>query len=230
MRHFDAKDLLSVHYNESGFAVVLKQILNGRRMLISVSAVALPALVFYSVAVLVLQNSGFSLTEILRDPAQQSGASSFLGFVSNIGVWLWVSSFAICCYSLITRSTDMTRGRAELMVLLALLSLLLAVDDFFLLHERYVYQKGIFLFYALCALTVVARHFRRIIGIDGFSFGLAGILLASSIIIDMKQRQIPFDYAHVQLVEEGCKFVGAALWLFFCGRAGSAPMSAVAQH
>jgi hypothetical protein len=230
MRHFDAKDLLSVHYNGSGLAVVLKQILNGRRMLISVSAVVLPALVFYGVAVLVLQNSGFSLMEILRDPAQQSGASSFLGFVSNIGVWLWVSSFAICAYSLVTRSTGMTRGRTELMVLLALLSLLLAVDDFFLLHERYVYQKGIFLFYALCALTLLARHFRRIIEIDGFSFGLAGMLLASSIIIDMKQRQIPFDYAHVQLVEEGCKFVGAALWLFFCGRAGSAPLSGVTQR
>ena len=67
-------------------------------MLISVSAVALPALVFYGAAVLVLQNSGFSLMEILRDPAQQSGASSFLGFVSNIGVWLWVSSFAIILY------------------------------------------------------------------------------------------------------------------------------------
>ena len=209
---------------------MLKQILNGRRMLISLSAVVLPALVFYSVAVLVLRDAGFSLTEILRDPAQQSGASSFLGFVSNIGVWLWVSSFAICCYSLITRPIDMTRGRSELMILLALLSLLLAVDDFFLLHERYVYQKGIFLFYALCALTLAARHFRRIIEIDGFSFALAGVLLASSIIIDMEQRKIPFDYAHVQLVEEGCKFIGASLWLFFCGRAGSAPMSAVAQH
>ena len=228
--HFGSKDLLSADYNGSGLAVVLKQILNGRRMLISVSAVVLPALMFYGIAVLVLQNSGFSLTEILRDPAQQSGASSFLGFVSNIGVWLWVSSFAICCYSLITRSASMTRGRRELIILLALLSLLLAVDDFFLLHERYVYQKGIFLFYALCALTLVARHFRRILEIDGFSFGLAGVLLASSIIIDMKQRHIPFDYAHVQLIEEGCKFVGAALWLYFCGRVGSVPMSAVAKH
>ena len=65
---------------------MLKQILNGRRMLISLSAVVLPALAFYGVSVLVLQDAGVSLTEILRDPAQQSGASSFLGFVSNIGV------------------------------------------------------------------------------------------------------------------------------------------------
>lgn len=208
---------------------VFKHILNRRKLIISLSAVVLPALLFYGVAVLVLQHSGFSLREILRDPAQQSGASSFLGFVSNIGVWLWVSSFAICCYSLITRGSGVTRGRVELLILLALLSLLLAVDDFFLLHERYVYQKGIFLFYAVCALTLFVRHFRRIIETDGFSFMFAGLLLASSIIIDMEQRHLPFDYKYVQLVEEGCKFIGAALWLFFCGRVGSAPESAIAQ-
>ena len=85
-------------------------------------------------------------------------------------------------------------------------------------------------FKPLSSLTLAARHFRRIIEIDGFSFALAGVLLASSIIIDMEQRKIPFEYAYVQLVEEGCKFIGASLWLFFCGRVGSAPMSAVAQH
>ena len=71
--------------------------------------------------------------------------------------------------------------------------------------------------------------FVRIIEIDGFPFMLSGLLLATSVILDMKQRHVPFEYATVQLVEECCKFVGAVLWLYFCGRAGSAPMSAVGQ-
>ena len=110
-----------------------------------------------------------------------------------------------------------------------MLSLLLAVDDFFLLHERYVYQKGIFAFYALVAITLFIRHFRRILEIEGFTFLLSGFLLASSIVIDMKQRKFPFDYSQVQLVEEGCKFVGAAFWLYFCARMASAPMSDLAK-
>jgi len=187
--------------------------------------VVLPALLFYGASVLILTDSGFTLREILRDPARQTGLSSFLGFVSNIGVSLWVSPVAICCFSLLTGATRGQSRHTELLVLLGLLSLLLAVDDFFLLHERYVYQKGIFLFYAVCVLTLLVRHFRRIIEIDGFSFMLSGLLLASSIIIDMKQRKIPFDYAHVQVVEEGCKFVGAALWLYFCGRTAAQRVS-----
>jgi hypothetical protein len=47
---------------------------------------------------------------------------------------------------------------------------------------------------------------------------LHSLLLGASIIIDVKQRQIPFNYTQVELMEEGCKFVGASQWLFFCGQ------------
>jgi len=193
--------------------------------MIAMLCVVLPALLFYAVSILVLTDSGFKLWQILRDPAQQSGASSFLGFVTTIGIWLWVSSAAICCFSLLSGAARGQSRHTELLVLLGFLSLLLAVDDFFLLHERYVYQKGMFLFYAVFAISILVRHYRHIISIDGFSFGLAGVLLASSILVDMKQRKIPFDYYHVQLVEEGCKFIGAALWLYFCGRTAAERLS-----
>ena len=110
-------------------------------------------------------------------------------------------------------------------MLLGFLSMLLAVDDFFLLHERYVYQKGIFLFYAVFALALLIRHYGKIMEIDGFTFLLAGLLLGSSVEIDIYQRKIPLEYIHVQLIEEGCKFVGAAIWLYFVGQAAAIPRS-----
>ena len=190
----------------------LTTVFTARKIVVGLLCVLLPALLFYALSVMVLKSSGFSLKEIVRDPAQQ------LGFVSNIGVWLWISSAAICIYSLVSARFSIADRASELVVLMALLSLLLAVDDFFLLHERYVYQKGLFLFYAVCALTILARHFRRIIEIDAFSFVLAGTLLALSIMIDIGQRKIPLGYGKVQLIEEGCKFAGGAMWLFFCGQ------------
>jgi hypothetical protein len=203
----------------------LKRVVELRKIVIGILCVALPALLFYAASVFILTESGFTLREILRDPAQQTGLSSFLGFVSNIGVWMWVSSVSICCFGLLAGAARGQSRNTELLVLLGLLSLLLAVDDFFLLHERYVYEKGIFLFYAVFAISLLVRHYRRIIEIDGFSFALSGLLLASSIFIDIQQRRIPFDYAHVQLFEEGCKFVGTALWLFFCGRTAAERVS-----
>lgn len=203
--------------------MILKQVFIIRKVLISILCVATPALLFYAVSVFMLTSSGFTLIEILRDPAQQTGLSSFLGFVSNIGVWLWVSSAAICFYSVVTNPWAGSKSLSEFMLLMGLLSLLLAVDDFFLLHDRYVYPKGIFLFYAICALTLLIRHYRKIMEIDGFTFLFAGLLLGCSVEIDLNQRKFPFEYAYVQLMEEGFKFVGAAIWLFFVGQAASFP-------
>ena len=189
-----------------------------RKVLWCILYAAAPALVFYWLSLEILTQQGFTFREILRDPAQQTGASSFIGFVSNIGVWLWVSSAAICIFAALTQGTTKNRNHTELLILMGGLSLLLAIDDFFLLHERYVYQKGIFFFYAVFAITLMIRHYRTISAIDTFPFLLAGILLGSSVEIDINQRKIPFDYIHVQIVEEACKFVGAAVWLYFCGR------------
>ena len=199
----------------------LKQVFVARKVLISISCIAFPALLFYSLSILILTSSGFTIREVVKDPAQLTGLSSFLGFLSNIGVWLWVSSTAVCFYSVFTNPWKRGGGLSELMLLMGLFSLILAVDDLFLLHERYVYDKGIFLIYAFCAFAILIRHYRKIIEIDGFTFLLAGLLLASSVEIDLNQRRISFDYAYIQMIEEGCKFVGAALWLFFIGQAAA---------
>ena len=200
---------------------LLKQSITPKKITLCFVYVGVPALIFYGVSIEILTSAGFSLREILRDPAQQSGESSFLGFISNIGIWLWISSVAICFYSLLTGNASNDKRQKELIFLIGALSLLLAVDDFFLLHERYVYQKGIFLFYAVSVLTLLVRHFKTIMEIDAFPFLLAGFLLGASVFIDMNQRKIPMDYAHVQVIEEGCKFVGAAIWLYFCARVAS---------
>ncbi|MGK7899616.1 MAG: oxidase [Xenococcus sp. (in: cyanobacteria)] len=153
--------------------------------------------------------------EIIRDPAQQSGQSSFIGFLSNIGIWLWVSSAAICFFSAMTNSLGIKGSQRELLFLVGLLSMTLAVDDFFLIHDRYINQKLCYLSYAILALSLLVRHYKAIIKIDVFPFLLAGLLLALSILADLTQNYIPLSYSHVQVVEEGFKFIGAAIWLYF---------------
>ena len=173
----------------------------------------LPACIFYFISLAVLSENGFEVMEILRDPAQQSGQSSFLGFLSNIGIWLWVSSAAICFFSLLNENSKF-RDK-ELLFLVGILSFILAVDDFFLIHDRYIDQGLCYLAYAIVAGALLVRHFNKIIGIDGFSFILAGSLLALSIVTDLVTRSIPLPYSVVQVIEEGFKFIGSAVWLYF---------------
>jgi hypothetical protein len=178
-------------------------------------------MLFYGLSIEVLSSAGFSLREIVRDPAQQTGQSSFLGFVSNIGIWLWVCSGTVCLFSAGVGGFTTEKRQRELLILIGMLSLVLAVDDFFLLHDRYLPQRLVFIFYAVFTITLLVRYFKKIMEIDGFAFLLAGGLLALSIFTDLNQRKIPFDYGQVQIVEDGFKFVGAASWLYFSYRLAS---------
>jgi len=180
----------------------------------------LPALIFYSLSLASLTGQGFQLMQILRDPGQQLDQSSFLGFLSNIGVWMWVSTAAITFFGALAIGPGRKDGLRELFVLLGGLSLFLAVDDFFMIHDRYISQRYIFPVYAVVAVAILLRHFNRIVQTDGFAFLLAGSFLALSIATDFFQGMIPWRYAHTQVLEEGFKFVGAATWLYFAVRLG----------
>ncbi len=159
--------------------------------------------------------------EILRDPAQQNGQSSFLGFVSNVGIWLWVSSAAICFFSAITSQLVNKGSKRELLFLVGILSVILAIDDFFMIHDRYVNEKLCYLLYAIVAGTLFVRQYKNIMEINGFSFLLSGLLLALSILTDLPQSYNPFRYSYIQVFEEGFKFTGGGTWLYFSCRIAS---------
>jgi hypothetical protein len=203
------------------YSIHLKKTFITKKMLRCILFAGVPAVLFDGFSVVGLRTAGFDLIEILRDPAQQNGQSSFLGFVSNIGVWLWVSSAAILFYSTTTGGLVAKCGQRELLLLVGVLSTVLAVDDFFMIHDRYVNQKICYLTYAVYAGFLLIRHYKTIIEIEGFAFLLACLLLALSILTDLSQNHIPLSYSYVQVFEEGFKFVGGAIWLYFSFRIAS---------
>lgn len=199
-----------------GLVACIKQIFLPKQIARYFFIAAVPALLFYFISILILRSSGFEIMEILRDPAQLSGKSSFLGFLSNAGIWIWVSSAAICIFSGFNFHGTAADGKLkELLFLTGALSLLLAIDDFYMIHDRYVNQKICYLAYAVLAGALLVRHYSKIIEINGFSFLLAGSLLALSILTDLIQSHIPLSYSSTQILEEGFKFVGASTWFYF---------------
>ena len=202
---------------ENSIKDLLSQMLVSKKVLACFVAVVI-ALLFYIISILTMQSQGFGIIEILRDPAQQSGASSFLGFLSNIGVFLWVSSTALSFFFAFSKSLVKNKMHRELLLLIGSLSFLLTTDDFFMIHDRFIDQKIVYLIYAIFIGFIFVRHLKTIIKIDGFAFLLAGSFLALSVLGDLVEDKTAFTYEQVQVVEEGFKFVGAAIWLYFVSR------------
>jgi hypothetical protein len=177
----------------------------------------LPALVFFAVTVAILSLAGFTLVEILRDPAQITGESSLLGFESNVGNFLWIAAAAICLFR--HASYDLPPDRVRrLLALCGWFSLWLGIDDFFMIHDRYVAEGLIIPLDALFVVYLLVRHRDTILRVDGFAFVLAGAFLGMSVAVDAVQEILPISYGVSQLLEEGFKFLGAATWLYFCCR------------
>lgn len=199
-------------------STILERLLQPAKIIRCLQFALVPALLVYATSVLVLSGLGFDTVQILRDPAQISGQNSFWGFVSSIGVWLWVAAVAICGFALSGQGQVKTPSQRELLWFIGVFSLMLAVDDYFLIHDRYVSQRICFLLYALCAGAMLLRHYRTILNIEPFGYLLACGLLACSIFADLTQKRWGISYEAVQVIEEGCKFLGGAVWLYFCSR------------
>lgn len=193
----------------------LKSLFQPKKMLQFLLWVIVPATCFFYGAVWVLHQQGFTIEETIRDMAQSANISSFLGFVSNIGIWLWVSASAISFFAAWSPVVRTNSAQRSFLLLTGLFSLLLAVDDFFMIHDRYVHQKIMYALYAVCAGTLLFRHFTRILSIDGVAFVSACGFLGASVLTDLLQFVLPMSYTTQQLFEEGFKFIGAAGWLYF---------------
>ncbi|WP_147438840.1 oxidase [Roseovarius spongiae] len=177
-----------------------------------------PALVFYLLALLILTQAGFTLVEILRDTAQTTGESSFLGFVSSFGAWLWVAAASVAAFRVVVEGRGATGAHRRLALLLAGFSFFLALDDFFMIHDRFLTEGILIPLYILFLYYLIRRFWPLIARVDGTAFLMAGGFLAMSVIVDAVQEILPISYGASQALEEGFKFLGGAGWLYFCTR------------
>jgi hypothetical protein len=187
-----------------------------QRPLLRVLLVAvLPALIVYVLALLLSAAAGIRTQLVIRDLAQSCDTALGVGFLSNVGYLLWISAAAIALFGALSGVVDV-RGRVRQLLLCGGgFSLLLCLDDMFLLHDRYIGSSFLYSLYAIFALLILFRFRAQVQALGGGSFLLAVVLLGLSVIIDQLQEVIPVDYSTLQLFEEGAKFLGIATWLAF---------------
>ena len=177
-----------------------------------------PALFFYGASLVVMQANGFEIMQIIRDPGQQLQYHGFLGFLSNIGIWLWISAAAISFFAVLTGEYTRNDKRRQLLILTLILSLMLGMDDLFMIHDLYIKEKYCYLTYALFAGYMGIRYYKPILKIEGIAFVLMICLFGLSVVIDKIQMLVPVSYNVTQVMEEGSKFIGMASWLYFVFR------------
>ena len=180
----------------------------------------LPSSILY-LAILYISNiHNIKLSLVIRDLAQTCGYPIGVGMISNIGILLWGAAASICLFAASIESIK--RESSKLLLLGGGFSGLLCIDDFFLLHDRYIGPDFLNLTYLAISILILVR-FRRILKEIGlFNLIISFLFLGLSIFFDGVIQQIfNQSYELTQIIEEWFKFLGIACWLNFWCKASS---------
>lgn len=183
--------------------------------------VLLPALLVYMLALVLSAAAGIQTQLVIRDLAQTCDTALGVGLLSNLGYLLWIAAAAIPLFAALSGVVPLKSRVRQLLLCGGAFSLLLCLDDMFLLHDRYIGSTFLYSLYAVFALLILFRFRRQVQALGGGSFLLAVVLLGLSVLIDQFQELIPVPYTRLQLVEEGAKFLGIATWLAFWSQAAA---------
>jgi len=180
----------------------------------------LPSAILYIVTLYISNIYNIKLSLVVRDLAQTCGYPIGVGMISNIGILLWGAAASICLFT--TFSQEINSDSSKLLLLGGVFSGILCIDDFFLLHDRYVGPDFLNLTYLSISIFLLVR-FRKILKRIGlFNLVISILFLGLSIFFDGVIQQIfNQSYDLTQLIEEGFKFLGIACWLNFWCKASS---------
>ena len=140
-----------------------------------------------------------------RDPAATFGFSPFAGLISNVGIFALFAAGAISIFSSFHTENDKV-----LLSCSGVFTTLIAIDDFFMLHEDIIPRKlgvsesYVYIFYGILAVTILIYCRRAILGKEHIGLYVSASFLAFSGIVD-----VIID--HVE-IEDTFKFLGITVW------------------
>lgn len=163
-----------------------------------------------------VMKAGIPMGDLTRDPVAVIGRPPYVGLISNAGIAGWAVSAALGLFGWMKlRGLSAHGSRAALLLGLALVALLLGIDDLAELHEEFfpkvlgLRERPVFLLYGLGTAALLWRHRILIQRELPWPLGAACLGFAASIVFD----QFPaFGGTFHHLLEDGAKVLGIACW------------------
>ncbi|MCU0390544.1 MAG: hypothetical protein MUE81_05465 [Thermoflexibacter sp.] len=192
----------------------------------------LPMLFLYALALLLLfvvfissKTMDIDIAQFMGDMQQLGNLQFYSGIITNLGVFLWVVGGIVNFFTFLVIGKYESNQQANYLLLSCLISFILAIDDFFMFHERWAYryfsinEKYVLLSYMILIIYYLIAY-RAIILKNNFVFLILSLgLFGFSVVADLSWEKV-FGKESVHgianfLVEEGAKFLGLMTWAIY---------------
>lgn len=157
------------------------------------------------------------LGDLMRDPASTYGGPLHIGLVSNLGVLVWFAAAVVCLFTAALLRASAPHA-APFFFASGLLTLILALDDFLMLHEFIgwalsIPEAAILGGYGLLTLGWLTIFWRTIRQTDHLLLLVALALFAFSLVPDVPEiRALYSSERLMRLLEDGGKLLGIVTW------------------
>ena len=166
---------------------------------------------------------GIPIDQLTRDPNAIGRTPPYAGFLSQVGIFFWSASAAVCMFSakVLSRPLDNLKIK-HFLIASGMLALVLGLDDAFLLHEKFfpyfgIPEQAVFLSYAGFILFYLVLFYSIILKTEYILLGMALVFFGVSVTLDVFEPRGIDPY----LFEDGAKLVGIVSWLAYFLRAGA---------
>lgn len=182
-------------------------------------------LIFFVLVIAIRIYTKIPIPFLTRDPVSLLHGPYYYGYLSKIGILIWCAAAAICFFGFfMLRKLKHEKEYAYFLLASGVITLMLLVDDFFLLHENMlnsIIRNSEALFYGLYAVIMLLYLFRfrnSIIQTDFVYMMLALLFFGISVIFDVLQEfDITLKHGHY-ILEDGTKLIGMFHWLIYFWR------------
>jgi hypothetical protein len=167
-------------------------------------------LLFYQCIEWIHVHRGISYGDLTRDPNAIHNSPKYIGLLSQTGMIFWFGTAGILLFGASCTLQNYQRKKVFFFLINAfLLTLLLGVDDLFMLHEelghRGIREEYFYIFYAIWLFATIV-FYRGIIKTTLYPLILVyGTVFGCSIVIDKLTENTP-------LIEDMLKFIGILNW------------------
>ncbi|UJB72037.1 hypothetical protein HRE53_16050 [Acaryochloris sp. 'Moss Beach'] len=160
------------------------------------------------------------ITTFMRDPAVIGNINPLAGIASHLGVLVLTASGAICMFSwAILQSTRSTKKFSIFLLCLGIFSLVLGLDDLFMLHESVyprifnIKEEFTLLIYCMLVVSGGVKFWRTILKTDYFILLVALVFFALSLFVDAFSASIEEVTGQWRILfEDGFKLLGIIGW------------------
>jgi hypothetical protein len=170
------------------------------------------------IVIIISTSKDIALDTLTKDPTETLNAPFYIGAFSNLGIMLWSGAAILCLFTAFhIRGISFYREDYQFLIVSALLTIMLTLDDLFLVHEEVfpkyfnIPENAVILTYINIFIIYLILFRKKILSSEFLILALAFFFIGMAKVSDL----LPLPIKKDTFLEDAIKLFGIVSWFIY---------------